>query len=68
MSHFFMFLALYISVMALRVKNGIYMKNRTFKKKKKGPKSDNFEILGHSDLQGHVTTLKVSKLNSGEKI
>ena len=43
------------------------MKNRTFKKKK-GLKSDNFEILGHSDLQGHVMTLKVSKMNSGKKL
>ena len=44
------------------------MKNRKLKKKKKGLKLDNFEILGHSDLQGHVTTLKVSKMNLGEKI
>ena len=47
-------------------KMGIYMKNRTFKKKV--IKLDNFKILGYSDLQGHVTTLKVQKINLGQKI
>ena len=41
------------------------MKNRTFKKKV--IKSDNFKILGCGDLQGHVMTLKVQKMNSGWK-
>ena len=39
------------------------MKNRTFLKK--AIKSDNFKILGCGDFQGHVTTLKVQKMNSG---
>ena len=47
-------------------KNGIYMKNRAFKKK--AIKLDNFKILGCGDLQGHVTTLKVQIMNSGPKI
>ena len=46
--------------------NGIDMKNRTLKKK--AIKLDIFKISGCGDLQGHVTTLKVQKMNSGPKI
>ena len=36
--------------------------------KKKVIKLDNFKILGCGDLQGHVMTLKVQKMNSEWKI